>query len=360
MTRETSLYLDVLRFLAAFTVFLGHVSGVRLTGGFLWQFGPFMGEAVAVFFVLSGFVIGYVTSQREKSASSYVVARAARIYSVAVPALILTFALDAIGRNVHPDFYSSTWGYVAAGRPWQFISGLLFLNQIWCLSVPQGSDLPYWSLGYEVWYYVIFGISVFAHGRWRIAGVLGLLLFVGPPIGAMFPLWLIGVFSYRVCAKVPINRVAGATLCLASIVLWVSYEVLARHYGRPDSVPQFLRRPELFQDYIVGLLFSAHVIGFHAISTTFGPTLNLVARPIRWIAGTTFTVYLFHVPVSQFLTTLIPWPPSFWATRLIIIGGTLGIMFAIAEVTERRKELWRRGFGALLSWGDRVSKVKLT
>ncbi|MGH7072336.1 MAG: acyltransferase family protein [Acetobacteraceae bacterium] len=116
MTREVSLYLDLLRFLAALTVFLGHVSGSRFTGGFLWQFGPYMGEAVTVFFVLSGFVIGYTTDRREKSAYSYAVARAARIYSVALPALVVTFTLDAIGRSIRPDLYSQSWGYVATGR----------------------------------------------------------------------------------------------------------------------------------------------------------------------------------------------------------------------------------------------------
>ncbi len=56
-------------------VFLGHVAGTRLTGGFLWQLGPYTGEAVTVFFVLSGFVIAYATDQRETSARSYLIAR---------------------------------------------------------------------------------------------------------------------------------------------------------------------------------------------------------------------------------------------------------------------------------------------
>ena len=42
MNRATSLYLDLARFIAALVVFLGHVSGQRLTGGLFWQFGPYM------------------------------------------------------------------------------------------------------------------------------------------------------------------------------------------------------------------------------------------------------------------------------------------------------------------------------
>jgi peptidoglycan/LPS O-acetylase OafA/YrhL len=110
LSRATSLYLDVWRLLAAMTVFVGHVSGKRLTGGFLWQFGPYMGQAVTVFFVLSGFVVSYATARQAGTARSYALSRLARVYSVALPALILTFALDAIGRSVRPDLYSSAWG----------------------------------------------------------------------------------------------------------------------------------------------------------------------------------------------------------------------------------------------------------
>ena len=79
MERHTSIYLDLVRFSAAMTVFIGHTSGQRLAGGFAWQFGPFMDEAVIAFFVLSGFVIGHVTQRREQIWGDYAVARAARI-----------------------------------------------------------------------------------------------------------------------------------------------------------------------------------------------------------------------------------------------------------------------------------------
>lgn len=95
MNKPTSIYLDLVRFTAAVTVFFGHVSGSRLTGGLFWQMGPYGPEAVDVFFVLSGFVIAYVYDTREHSLTDYAVSRFARIYSVAIPALIVTFILDA-------------------------------------------------------------------------------------------------------------------------------------------------------------------------------------------------------------------------------------------------------------------------
>ena len=78
MKKEVSIYLDAVRFLAAFFVFLDHFALGRISGGFLWQLRPLGDEAVTVFFVLSGFVIAYVTDTREKTAPAYVVSRVAR------------------------------------------------------------------------------------------------------------------------------------------------------------------------------------------------------------------------------------------------------------------------------------------
>ena len=62
MTKALSLYLDALRFGAAFTVFLSHYG--KFNGGLFWQIQPYGVTAVIVFFVLSGFVIAWVTEAR--------------------------------------------------------------------------------------------------------------------------------------------------------------------------------------------------------------------------------------------------------------------------------------------------------
>ena len=40
MTQALSLYLDALRFGAAFTVFVSHWAGERYSGGLFWQLAP--------------------------------------------------------------------------------------------------------------------------------------------------------------------------------------------------------------------------------------------------------------------------------------------------------------------------------
>jgi peptidoglycan/LPS O-acetylase OafA/YrhL len=97
VNKTVSLYLNAARFTAAMMVFLSHLSKPRITHGFLGFVPDFSSEAVDAFFVISGFVIAYVTFQTEHDATSYSIRRAARIYSVALPAIALTLALDAIG-----------------------------------------------------------------------------------------------------------------------------------------------------------------------------------------------------------------------------------------------------------------------
>jgi peptidoglycan/LPS O-acetylase OafA/YrhL len=122
-----------------------------------------------------------------------------------------------------------------------------------------------------------------------------------------------------------------------------------------------LKRPELLQDYIVGLTFAGSLIGFRAVSEWFEPHLRGSWRWLRWAAGATFSIYLFHEPLLRLLATINPWPSTSWAGRILVMGGTLVLVFVLAAMTERRKDAWRRALLALsgmIGGRGRVSKVK--
>ena len=97
MTRTLSLYLDGLRFGAALTVFVSHYAAGRISGGLFWQVSGYGRIAVLGFFVLSGFVIAWVTETRERSLEDFALSRAARPYSVIIPAFVITAAIDHFG-----------------------------------------------------------------------------------------------------------------------------------------------------------------------------------------------------------------------------------------------------------------------
>ncbi len=356
MNKQTSVYLNLIRFSAAFVVFLSHVSGSRFAGGLLWQMQPYGNEAVVVFFVLSGFVIAYVTDGRETDARTYAISRAARIYSVAFPALLVTFLLDAIGRAADPSLYAGWWGYHWHDRMAQFLANIAFVNRLWFVHVTPGSNKPFWSLGFEIWYYVIFGIFLFTPKRWRVLATIAALFFVGPKIAGMFPIWLLGVVAYYVCKRATLRPAQAAWLFIGAPLAWLAYEILAWRFGRPVINPLF-GRDLIIQDFVVGSLFALHLIGFRFLPERFGRVLLRFAQPINWMAGATFTLYLFHLPVAQFLAVETPWPRQSLANIALIYLGTPLIVFVIASVTERKKDLWRRLFAALLP--IRVTPISL-
>ncbi len=349
MNRETSIYLDAVRFIAAAAVFFDHTSGQRLTGGLFWQAGRYGPEAVAVFFVLSGFVIAHVTAQREHGTMSYALARASRILSVAVPALLLTFALDAIGRAMNPDMYSIAWNYHANERVWQAVTGVLFINTTWWINTSIGSNLSYWTLGMEVPYYVIWGLAIYMPRRWRVPAVLLALVAYGPAVATLFPVWLLGVGAYRITTQRRVGPQLGALLCIAPLLAWGAYEVWMWRGGvMLPSVAALFPRDLTMQDYLLGTLFACHIIGFSAIAPMIGAPLRRFERPIRWTAGATFSLYLFHLPVAQFIASVMPWSATSTAGRMAVYVGTLAAVFLLAEISERRKTAWRQGLVALL------------
>jgi len=350
MNKETSIYLDFIRFSAAMVVMVGHLSGVRFSGGLFWQVGPFMDDAVMVFFVLSGFVIAHVVSRAPVNAREYFVARAARIYSVAIPALVLTFCLDYLGKSIKPDLYSPVWGYDGRNLLAQFTAALFFVNQLWQLHMPVGSMLPYWSLGYEVWYYLFFGVVYFAKPQWRKPLLLAALLVAGPRIVALFPVWLMGYGTYQYTRSQKIPSEMGVACLVFSLAAYGAYAWLGRQW-LADAGAAFNRFgiENLLTRYCVACLFSAHLVGISWLSRFGKGLLNNVANPIRWLSGATFTIYLFHMPIAQFLTTIIPFKPTDVQTRVAMFGGTLVLLFFIAQFTERKKQIWSR-------WIDQVCR----
>jgi peptidoglycan/LPS O-acetylase OafA/YrhL len=300
---------------------------------------------VTVFFVLSGFVIAYASDTREKTARAYTISRLARLYSVALPAVLLTVLLDQLGSRWHPEGYRSDWGYAPGLNLGTILASLSFTNEIWTWSARLGSNPAYWSMGYEVPYYVIFGLAHFTHGRWRWPLVTLALLLAGPSITASFPLWLMGAGVYRYGLRHQVSPSMGLWLFAGSLLAWLSYEVAAYHGGRLliDGNAWF-KRHEVLQDYVVGSCFALNLLGFQAAAQRLGSPLLRHAAAIRWLAGATFTLYLCHFPIAQFLVAASPWPVDDWRTRTAVFLGTLLFVFLLATVTERRKQGWRRLF----------------
>jgi peptidoglycan/LPS O-acetylase OafA/YrhL len=339
LDRPTSIYLNAVRFGAAMVVFLGHLAGHRFTYGFLWPIAMLKDQAVMIFFILSGFVIAYVTDDHERDLRTYAINRAARIYSVALPALVVAFILDQIGMRIRPDLYSQDWGFSDKNVWLQYLLNFFFLGRIWFNQIEPGSVKPYWSLGYEVWYYIIFASFFFLRGKNRI--ILGLLacFVAGPNILEYMPVWLLGFLTYRFSKSRTMPQPLSIGIIAATAVALIAY--LGIHHVNEAADTALAK-------YGIGIVFAANLVAFQGLGKPAQWILPL-EKPIAWLSGMTFSLYLFHVPVATFLTTLIPWPLTSAISRVVLIGGTFLVVAALAEVTERRKKPWRNMFSWLFA-----------
>jgi peptidoglycan/LPS O-acetylase OafA/YrhL len=341
MNRTTSLYLDIIRPLAALAVLLYHAGDQNLTGGQLKFMASAGFQAVDVFFVLSGFVIAHVYATKERDARSYFISRAARIYSVAIPVLILVAILDAIGLRENPAIYQ---GPFQAFTPGLMIRSVFFIGEQWSAHRFPGSDGPYWSLGFEIWYYVAFAACVFIPrpGRWLAAAAV--LIFIGPKVALMFPAWLMGVATYHICRGQHLSKGAGGLLFAVSIGLMVGFQFVPhsplQQFAAVSLAPE--RLASTVRDYCVAAMFCMNIIGFVAISDSFAGWLEPHAKGIRWVAGGTFSIYLAHLPIMHVLAAISPWPASSAATLMLLLVVTPIACMGFAEISERRKSTWRQ------------------
>lgn len=69
--RQTAIYLNLLRVIAASFVFLEHFSLTRISAGTFDPVGVYGHDAVMVFFVISGYVIAYVVNERGYTFTDY-------------------------------------------------------------------------------------------------------------------------------------------------------------------------------------------------------------------------------------------------------------------------------------------------
>jgi peptidoglycan/LPS O-acetylase OafA/YrhL len=353
MTNTLSLYLDALRFGAAFTVFLSHYADARYSGGLFWQMQAYGHTAVLVFFVLSGFVIAWVTEERERTLEEYALSRFARLYSVIVPAFIVTAVLDHIAMAIDPSLYGPDFLPQMGRGPLEAFLGYavsaVFLGASWTLAMPPGSNFPFETLDYEAWYYVLFGLATFLPGRRRIVALVAAAVLAGPKILVLLPVWLMGMSAWRWRSVLPARL--GVPLAFGAVAGFIAIEALGGQELFAQAATRWLPSQFSAYDYVVGGLVALFIIGLANASLPMPGAA--VQRLIRLLAGTTFGLYLLHFPLLNFFGTVIPGPADGVRYRILLFGLTLGVAIAFSHVIEQQKGPLKR---ALRSGLDAVRR----
>lgn len=358
VTPAYSVHLDAVRGLAALSVFFGHGSYMFL-GTSLRQIlthhahaavtaaAPhiqaerthFGRQAVVVFFVLSGYLVGggalRTVRNRIWSWKGYLLQRLTRLWVVLVPALLLTAALAATAAHLfsHPipglDHTASTPASVAHLLPAQsrlalFVGNLFFLQGVLVRIFPYNG--PLWSLAYEFWYYMMFPLLLFGLAPstrplrraccWAL--MIGMWVLCGKTISLYFLLWLMGVAVY--CLPLRLSETGIRRIAPWLCVGFLGFNVLV--VALPFDITA--------SDFCTGACFSALLWVLVHFRKPAGASLYRSAS--TKLSAMSYTLYVSHFPLLLFLSTCMV---TFWPHRpsgvasLALLAGAYAVVFAI-------------------------------
>lgn len=333
-------------------------------------------QAVIGFFVMSGFLVGgYVLAHLNSNKPflrEYFIHRIVRIYMVVIPAIVLTFLFDTIGRVFFPATYGGYPIFDAHYEPRFILTNLLNLQGV--IAPHYGSNGPLWSIGYEFWYYIAFPlllaplISSLVKRRARRYAAMAAFFCV---IISLRQIWF--PFGFALWTL-------GALITLSDRPLVSSAQ---RAFGL-----------FLTTGFILGLAINKDVVLAHPWTQYVADTgtaiafANLIltmrfAGPIDWrlldwpghktLADFSFTLYAIHNPTLMLLrstTTAVlgqDWIAGAaslvqWAALATAMTVTIGLAFALSQVAEGKVGAARRWVkSALLRfWPDPAASASVS
>lgn len=316
--------IDLARWLAAFVVMIGHARFPLLKGyaslapeqrpfwvqGWYFVTGYFV-EAVLIFFVLSGFLVGGMVCARLKRGNfeptGYAIDRFSRLYTAFLPALLLTVLLTWVGAT----WFNATGLYDASNPTFAekdtaiaFFanSGIgTFLGNAAMLQFyfvePYGSNPPLWTLSSEFWFYTVFGLaaaSTLQKGLPRIAmAILALAaaIVLGPMFWLYLGMWLIGVLA-------AIIRPPKLSLAIPALLL-LTMLLLLRRYADAALAPSDLLRFSI--QYGICLAMGMLLLGWRSHPPRWAIPL---AAANKFMADFSYSLYLTHFPVMILLVAI--------------------------------------------------------
>lgn len=362
--REWWPYLDLARGVAALMVALSHLRGFVFVDfhtvdhlGLIWSAFYFVTgfghQAVMIFFVLSGFLVGGTVVKRADSGQwswrDYATTRMTRLWIVLLPALLLTAAWDNLGIAITgSSFYNgemaATYNSGPAPNPFQynfatFLGNLTFLQTI---VVPTfGSNGPLWSLANEFWYYLLFPLMFCAVATKGKVGVKFASAAIALAICYLLPtglltyglIWLFGVGAFVLHNKVTISRSHRNILLALSGIFLVTALTLSRtnNFG--------------VGDFVIGAAFAVMLLPLGQMRGAGA----VVTKLSRMGAEFSYTLYLVHFPITAFLACymldnrrLMPSLTNamiFVGLLTVIVSYSFGVYFLFERNTRVARQL---------------------
>ena len=352
-------WLDWIRFLAAFVVFLTHLrtalfvdygqleaSQKNVLTAALWFISRLGNEAVIVFFVLSGyFVAGKgIARLMDKSfdLGGYSRDRISRIYTPFIPALIVTAvcALLTHQQISLSGFFLNLFGF----------QGIL--------TNTFGENAPLWSLAYEIWFYLLLGSlfgAFFNRSTSQTKRVISALIFVACLI--VFTIlsptylfcWIIGGFSYFLPKdkfhwfKLVLSLVLLALCTIGTQLLTASSSVST------SAITKYLPPVDTFQIFLACAVVVVMLCLPSIPETKSGKAIEKAGTKL---AAWSYTLYLVHYPILMVFKHSMPAKmtsinPGSLGFTLYATGVTMSICYGLYWIFERNTPAVREFLGGL-------------
>ena len=362
MNKIVSFYLDLLRILSAFYVFIFHVGSGEIDTKLIFtthHFSEILGlnyysahYFVIVFFVLSGYLITMSASRPNISVKTFITARLGRLYSVLIPALFLSFlvAKILIIGNYYPlDLIKNNTLLVQ-----RFILNATFLSQSWSLNATPPLNNPFWSVQYEFMYYLIIASWLLVKNRLKYILILLIILISGLKVMLLFPCWLLGSFLYFIVSKKKTINIGISVMLFFSTLILLFLILTGRlilPFEKPIGDHDFYGFLLFFSwnfkaDLIFSFLVATNVFAIFSLSKKMeyfntSSVFNKLHAKIQIISNCSYTLYLFHLPLLFLFSSIIPYDKtnSFHQIGLVLL--VLVTVYFIAKQTEWKVELWR-------------------
>lgn len=354
MNKPRMQHIDMLRGVAALLVCIGHARGFlwvdypllqspSLIDRALYLFTSLGHQAVLIFFALSGFLVGGAAVAQIRSGAwsvgDYALRRMTRLWTVLIPALLLTLAFDVLGRDVlRLTGYGGEWWDLLSSGPapgaaadngWQaFLINLAFLQTI--AGPTFGTNGPLWSLANEFWYYLFIPLAWYAavgRGGWLsrsaalVIALLAILLLPQTLVLLGLP-WLAGALAWPLTMRVAMMEPAGRrALLIMTSALTAAMLLFSR------------LSPSLPGDIALGCSCALWL-----------PCLAATAGGGRWyqrasfaLSEISYTLYVTHFPILAFFAFMLFLPAQYTPD----VRGVGWLIAAVAFSLASAAILWR-------------------
>jgi hypothetical protein len=209
---------------------------------------------------------------------------------------------------------------------------------------------------------MVFGAVFFLSGWSRIIVFTTLGLACGPAILILMPVWWLGVWIAR-CPSISFGQGAwcgvvlfGTVMLIGLIAFW-NIDQTVVHFLH-NHIPGFWRlnfSQKFATDYLVGLLVTINLVALRGFQRRLSYLLLFLESPIRFLAGYTFSLYLYHYPLVRFVAAYFPNNNNSFVHYGVTMLSILVVALGLGTVTEKRKGLLKRVFADLLAGSKRTS-----